>query len=71
MANMAAAVLAYLSAEVLELVANAARDSKKSRIIPRQLQLAVRNDEILNKLLVGVTIAPGGVLTNIQAAFLT
>ena len=43
--NMSAAVLEYLSAEVLELVANAARDSNKSRIIPRQFKLAVRNDE--------------------------
>ena len=60
--NMDAAVLEYLSVDVLELVANAARDSKKSRIIPRQLQLAVRNDEELSKLLVSVTIAPVGVL---------
>ena len=57
--NMAPAVLEYLRADVLELVATAARDSNKSRIIPRQLQLAERNDEELNKLLVGVTIAPG------------
>jgi len=60
--NMDAAVLEYLSVDVLELVANAARDSNKSRIIPRQLQLAVRNDEELSKLLVSVTIAPVGVL---------
>ena len=39
-------------------------------IIPRHLQLAVRNDEELNKLLAGVTIAQGGVLPNIQAVLL-
>jgi histone H2A len=34
------------------------------------LQLAVRNDEELNKLLAGVTIAAGGVLPNIHAVLL-
>ncbi|KAK7926217.1 hypothetical protein WMY93_008527 [Mugilogobius chulae] len=50
-----AAVLEYLTAEILELAGNA---------------LAVRNDEELNKLLGGVTIAQGGVLPNIQAVLL-
>ena len=43
---------------------------KKTRIVPRHIQLAVRNDEELSKLLAGVTIAEGGVLPNIHAALL-
>ncbi|XP_058980831.1 histone H2A-like [Musca domestica] len=54
-----AAVMEYLAA-----------DNKKTRIISRHLQLAIRNEEKFNKLLPGVTIAQGGVLPNIQAVLL-
>ena len=36
----------------------------------RHIQLAVRNDEELSKLLAGVTIAEGGVLPNIHSTLL-
>jgi histone H2A len=45
-------------------------DNKKSRIIPRHVQLAIRNDEELSKLLADVTIASGGVLPNIHTVLL-
>ena len=63
-------VLEYLVAEILELAGNAARDNRRTRIMPRHIQLAVRNDEELNKLLDGVTISEGGVIPNINLALL-
>lgn len=38
-----------VTAEILELAGNAARDNKKGRIAPRHILLAVANDEELNQ----------------------
>ena len=54
----------------MELAGNAARDNKKTRVVPRHIQLAVRNDEELSRLLGAVTIANGGVMPNIHTHLL-
>ena len=62
-----AAVLEYVAAEILELAGNAAKEHKKQRIVPRHIQLALRNDEELNRFLGNATIASGGVLPHVHA----
>ena len=65
-----AAVLEYLTAELLELSGNAAKDNKKTRINPRHIQLAIKNDEELNKFVGHATITQGGVMPNVHSALL-
>ena len=72
-----AAVLEYLTAELLELTVKAAnsaaasgKKSKKTvtRLNPRILTLAVRHDEDLGALLQNVTLSRGGVLPVVHKA---
>lgn len=71
-----AAVLEYLTAELLELTVKAAtpaaggKKAKKSvaRLNPRILTLAVRHDEDLGALLQNVTLSRGGVLPAVNKA---
>ena len=65
-----AAVIEYMVAEVLESAGVAAKTNRKTRITPRHITLAVRNDEEMDKFLIGVTIAAGGVLPVIHKALL-
>jgi histone H2A len=65
-----AAVLEYLTSEVLELAGNFARDVKKVRITPRHIFLAVSSDEEIDELFSGVTIASGGVVPHIFKSLL-
>ena len=41
-----------ISAEILELAGNAARDNKKGRVTPRHILLAVANDEELKQVII-------------------
>jgi len=64
------AILEYLSAELLELSGNAAKENKRHSIKPRHLSLAIMQDEELEKLVGKVTISQGGVMPNIHPVLL-
>ncbi|KAH7978157.1 hypothetical protein HPB49_004694 [Dermacentor silvarum] len=62
-----AAVLEYLTAEVLEVAVNAAREHRETSIASRHVQMFVSSDENYeerSKLLTNVTISECGVLPN-------
>ena len=65
-----AAVLEYLTAELLELTVKAAAQnkSKSKRLTPRTLTLAVRHDDDLGALLQNVTLSRGGVVPSLNKA---
>ena len=65
-----AAVLEYLAAETLELAGNLARDSKRLRIIPRDIIMVISNDEELNNIFKHVTIPYAGIQPNIHSNLL-
>jgi histone H2A len=56
--------------EVLEFAGNGARDNKKTRISPRHIMLAIRNDEEQKQLLSKITIASVGVVPHIHKLLL-
>ena len=63
---MLAGVLEYLTQEILELAGNCCEEDKRVRITPRHIQLAIRHDDELNKLMMNTTISNGGVLYNVH-----
>ncbi|XP_058443556.1 histone H2A-beta, sperm-like [Malaya genurostris] len=56
------AAMEYIATEILELAGNVARDSRKVRIIPRHLMLAIELDAELRQLLGNGTIPQAGIL---------
>ncbi|KAH7676902.1 Histone H2A protein [Dioscorea alata] len=49
-----------------KLAGDTVKDFKSKQILPRHMQLAIKHDKELNKLLKSVIIAEGGILPNIH-----
>ena len=66
----AAAVVEYITAEILELSGNTSKDLKTKRVTPRHLQLAIREDGELGTLLKVACIVDGGVIPRIHKSLI-
>lgn len=64
-----AAVLEYITAEILEIAGRVATDAKKIRITPRHIKLAILNDSELVSLFSGVVLS-GGVAAHVEEALI-
>jgi histone H2A len=56
-----AAVLEYLTSEILELSGNVTKSVKCKRIVPRHIYLAMQNDEEFAQVFKNITLASSGV----------
>ena len=64
-----AAVLEYVTAEIVELAGNAARDNKRRRISARDLFLAMKYDEELDQLIPKTTFSQVCKMKNINPIY--
>ena len=65
-----AAVLEYVTSEMLELGGQICVDDGKKLIMPKHLNLGLRSDEEFSKLMKSVTITQGGTKVHIHDALL-
>ena len=65
-----AAVMEYLCAEVLEVSGDLCKESGKRRLMPRHIELAIRNDDDLARHFQNKTVLGGGVTPYINPCVL-
>ena len=64
---MMAAIMEYMCAEILELASVVCKDHKKKRIVPRHIELAVRNDIDMSRLYQNKTFFGAGMTPHIDS----
>lgn len=64
-----AAVLEYVTAELLEIAGRVTAEAKKMRITPRHIKLAILNDTELTRLFSGVVLS-GGVAAHVEESLI-
>ena len=64
------AIMEYICSELLDLSGTQAEESRKKRINPRHISLALHNDDELLKIFGGAVIYQGGKKPHIEAALL-
>ena len=61
-----AGVLEYICAEILEMAGNVCEEAGRKTIAPKHINLGVRADQELNKMMSNIVISQGGMLPNVH-----